>query len=162
MLESKRLTVPNVGREIGLGYVHAHLRYAEAMAKYGRMLGFGAPTGIDLPYEASGIMPDPLWKLERFNEPWTLGNTYHASIGQGFVAVTPLQLLNAYAAVANGGTLYRPYVVATRRDADGEHRTAPVAVRLSGHKSWTQKRTGARVRRFSTSAGSPTVTGDGS
>jgi penicillin-binding protein 2 len=89
------------------------------LAKYGRMLGFGAPTGIDLPYEASGIMPDPLWKLERFNEPWTLGNTYHASIGQGFVAVTPLQLLNAYAAVANGGTLYKPRLLKEVRDADG-------------------------------------------
>lgn len=91
----------------------------DALAKYGRMLGFGAPTGIDLPTEAAGIMPDPLWKLTRFNEPWTLGNTYHASIGQGFVAVTPLQLLNAYAAVANGGTLYKPRLLKEVRAADG-------------------------------------------
>ncbi len=91
----------------------------DALAKYGRMLGFGEPTGIDLPGEAGGIMPDPLWKLTRFNEPWTLGNTYHASIGQGFVAVTPLQLLNAYAAVANGGTVYEPRLLKEVRAADG-------------------------------------------
>lgn len=91
----------------------------EAMAKYGRMLGFGAPTGIDLPGEAAGIMPDPAWKLATFEEPWTLGNTYHAAIGQGFVAVTPLQLLNAYAAVANGGTLFRPRLLKEVRGVDG-------------------------------------------
>jgi len=91
----------------------------DALAKYGRMLGFGEPTGIDLPGEAGGIMPDPLWKLTRFNEPWTLGNTYHASIGQGFVAVTPLQLLNAYAAVANGGTVHEPRLLKEVRSADG-------------------------------------------
>jgi len=83
----------------------------DAIAKYGRMLGFGAPTGIDLPGEAGGIMPDPLWKFAKFDEPWTLGNTYHESIGQGFVAVTPLQLLNAYASVANGGTVYKPHLL---------------------------------------------------
>jgi penicillin-binding protein 2 len=103
----------------------------EAMAKYGRMLGFGAPTGIDLPGEASGIMPDPLWKLAKFDEPWTLGNTYHAAIGQGFVAVTPLQLLNAYAAVANGGTVYRPRLLKEVRSGDGRtvHTQPPTAVR---------------------------------
>ena len=83
----------------------------DALARYARMLGFGAPTGIDLPGEAGGIVPDPAWKLVTFDEPWTIGNTYHASIGQGFVAVTPLQLLNAYAAVVNGGTLYRPHLL---------------------------------------------------
>jgi penicillin-binding protein 2 len=97
----------------------------EALAKYGRMLGFGTPTGIDLPGEASGIMPDPTWKLTTFDEPWTLGNTYHASIGQGFVAVTPLQLLNAYASVANGGTVYRPHVLKEVRGTDGTVVAAP-------------------------------------
>ncbi|MDO8563323.1 MAG: penicillin-binding protein 2 [Candidatus Limnocylindria bacterium] len=83
----------------------------EAIGRYGRMLGFGAPTGIDLPGEAAGIMPDPVWKEDVFDEPWTIGNTYQEAIGQGYVAVTPLQLLNAYAAIANGGTLYRPHVL---------------------------------------------------
>lgn len=92
----------------------------ENLAKYGRMLGFGARTGIDLPGEARGIMPDPAWKLATFDEPWTIGNTYHASIGQGFVAVTPIQLLNAYAAVANGGTLYTPRLLKEVRDPSGK------------------------------------------
>lgn len=91
----------------------------EAIAKYGRMLGFGAPTGVDLPGEASGIMPDPAWKLQTFGEPWSIGNTYHEAIGQGYVAVTPLQLLNAYAAVANGGTLYVPHLLKAVDDTRG-------------------------------------------
>ena len=91
----------------------------ENIAKYGRMLGFGAPTGIDLPGEASGIMPDPTWKQETFGEEWTIGNTYHEAIGQGYVAVTPIQLLNAYAAVANGGTLYVPHLLKEVDDAAG-------------------------------------------
>jgi penicillin-binding protein 2 len=92
----------------------------EAIAKYGRMLGFGAKTGIDLPSEDTGIMPDPAWKLATFDEPWSIGNTYHEAIGQGFVAVTPLQLLNAYAAVANGGTLWKPHLFKEVRDSSGK------------------------------------------
>ncbi|MGH2498629.1 MAG: penicillin-binding protein 2 [Candidatus Limnocylindria bacterium] len=91
----------------------------EKLGHYARMLGFGAPTGIDLPGEVGGIAPDPRWKEEVFEEPWTIGNTYHASIGQGFVAVTPLQLLAAYAAVANGGVLFRPHLLKQVVDADG-------------------------------------------
>ena len=90
------------------------------IAKYGRMLGFGERTGIDLPGEARGIMPDPAWKLATFDEEWTIGNTYHEAIGQGYVAVTPLQLLNAYAAVANGGTLYAPHLLKQVVDTKGQ------------------------------------------
>jgi penicillin-binding protein 2 len=93
---------PNTGRA-GVG--------PDAIYRYGSDLGFGKKTGIDLPGEATGIMPSPEWKLQAFDEPWTIGNTYHESIGQGFVAVTPLQLLNAYAIVANGGTFYQPHLL---------------------------------------------------
>jgi penicillin-binding protein 2 len=103
----------------------------DAIAKYGRMLGFGAPTGIDLPSEASGIMPDPQWKLATFDEPWTIGNTYQEAIGQGFVAVTPLQLLNAYASVANGGTLWQPHLLRQVTDASGKSVPIP---EWSSHK----------------------------
>jgi penicillin-binding protein 2 len=89
------------------------------IAKYARMLGFGERTGIDLPGEARGIMPDPGWKLATFDEEWTIGNTYHEAIGQGYVAVTPLQLLNAYASVANGGTVYTPHLLKDVRDSQG-------------------------------------------
>ena len=57
--------------------------------KYGSMLGFGQKTGIDLPGEAVGIMPSPAWKLATLDEEWSIGNTYHEAIGQGYVAVTP-------------------------------------------------------------------------
>ncbi len=97
----------------------------DAIAKYARMLGFGAPTGIDLPNENGGIMPDPQWKLATFDEPWTIGNTYQEAIGQGFVAVTPLQLLNAYAAVANGGTLWQPHLLKQVTDAAGKRVAIP-------------------------------------
>jgi penicillin-binding protein 2 len=92
----------------------------DAIAKYGRMLGFGAPTGIDLPNEVGGIMPDPAWKLATFDEPWTIGNTYQEAIGQGFVAVTPLQLLNAYASIANGGTVWQPHLLKQVIDPSGK------------------------------------------
>ncbi len=88
----------------------------DKIAQYARMLGFGAPTGIDIPGEAGGIIPDPQWKRAEIGEEWTIGNTYHMAIGQGFDAVTPLQLLQAYAAVANGGTVYRPHVL---KDVEG-------------------------------------------
>ena len=91
----------------------------DAIAKYGHMLGFGQPTGIDLPGEASGIMPDPDWKQRTFDEPWSIGNTYHEAIGQGYVAVTPLQLVNAYASVANGGTVFVPHLLKEVQDAAG-------------------------------------------
>jgi penicillin-binding protein 2 len=92
----------------------------DAIAKYARMLGFGAPTGIDLPNEDGGIMPDPQWKLATFDEPWTIGNTYQEAIGQGFVAVTPLQLLNAYVSVANGGTVWQPHLLKEVTDPAGK------------------------------------------
>ncbi|TME43398.1 MAG: penicillin-binding protein 2 [Chloroflexi bacterium] len=93
---------------------------AEQLRSYLLGFGFGAPTAIDVSAEATGdVRPLAEWY------PVDLGTI---SFGQG-IAVTPIQLAAAYAAIANGGTLYRPYVVATRRDADGEHRTAPVAVR---------------------------------
>ncbi len=104
---------------------------AEKIAKYARMLGFGSPTGIDIPGEAGGIIPDPEWKQAELGEEWTIGNTYHMAIGQGFDAVTPLQLLLGYATVANGGTVYRPRVAKEVRSATGEvvHRFQPEVAR---------------------------------
>lgn len=82
--------------------------------------GFGQRTGVDIAGEQSGsVRPLAEWY------PVDVGT---AAFGQGLTA-TPLQVASAYAAIANGGVLHRPYVVAARRDADGEHRTAPVAVR---------------------------------
>jgi penicillin-binding protein 2 len=104
---------------------------AAKIARYARMLGFGSPTGIDIPGEAAGIVPDPEWKRNELGEEWTVGNTYHMSIGQGFDAVTPLQLLLAYSAIANDGTVYRPHVLKEVVSAQGEivHRVPTEVVR---------------------------------
>jgi len=88
-------------------------------AYWGRQYGFGARTGIDLPAEAAGTVPSNQWKLDTLGLPIYPGETYLAGIGQGYVAVTPIQLLNAYAALANGGTLYQPHVVGQVIGPDG-------------------------------------------
>lgn len=81
------------------------------LAEYSRQFGFGKATGIDLPNELNGIVPDSDWKTHNLNEHWVTGDTYQAAIGQGFVQATPLQLLNMYAAIGNGGTIYRPRLI---------------------------------------------------
>ena len=83
----------------------------DRLAYWAHQYGFGAPTGIDLPAEASGIVPSNQWKLETLGQPIYPGEVYHAGIGQGFDAVTPIQLIRAYAAMANGGTVHEPQVV---------------------------------------------------
>jgi penicillin-binding protein 2 len=76
-----------------------------------RRFGMGQLTGINLAQEQAGVVPDPAWKKEVFNDDWRLGDTYFTSIGQfGFLA-TPIQMLRAYAALANGGYLVDPHVV---------------------------------------------------
>ncbi len=87
----------------------------ERLAKYDYLFGMGQKLGIDLPGEAAGVIGSPEWRKEHYSDPakqaWYLGDTYHESIGQGDMEVTPLQDIMWTAAVANGGTLYRPYVV---------------------------------------------------
>ncbi|HVB19703.1 MAG TPA: penicillin-binding transpeptidase domain-containing protein [Candidatus Paceibacterota bacterium] len=73
-----------------------------------RQFGFGSTTGIDLPEEASGLVPTPAWKQDVFNEPWYLGDTYFTAIGQYAMQVTPIQMARATAAIANGGELFTP------------------------------------------------------
>jgi penicillin-binding protein 2 len=82
--------------------------------------GFGAKTGIDLPSEASGIVPTNAWKLDTLGAPIYPGEVYLAGIGQGYDAVTPIQLLDAYCALANGGTLYEPRIVHDIVGPDGQ------------------------------------------
>ncbi len=91
----------------------------ERLVYYSELFGLGSPTGIDLPGEAAGLVPTPKWKRLNYAETWVTGDTYNMGIGQGFVLTTPLQILNATAAIANGGLLYRPYVVQEVLDAEG-------------------------------------------
>ena len=93
---------------------------ADRLAYWARQYGFGAPTGIDLPGEVSGIVPNNKWKMNAFGQPMFEGETYQAGIGQGYDVVTPIQLIDAYAALANGGKVYRPQVVREVVGPDGK------------------------------------------
>jgi penicillin-binding protein 2 len=103
----------------------------ERLARYARMLGYGAPTGIDLPGESAGTIPDDAWKLQRIGEKWVKGDTYNMAIGQGYVEATPLQVHNMTVAIANGGTLLKPRVVKEIVDSDGSavHQSRPDPIR---------------------------------
>lgn len=91
----------------------------DRIAKYARALGLGEKTGIALDDEKPGLIPDSEWKRKRFGQPWFPGETPSAAIGQGYVNVTPLQMANLMATVANGGTLYRPWFVRKVESLDG-------------------------------------------
>jgi penicillin-binding protein 2 len=91
----------------------------ERIGYYAELLGMGARSGIDLPGEAPGLVPTVKWKRVNYSESWVTGDTYNMSIGQGFVLSTPLQMLNAAATIANGGTLYRPQIVREVLDSEG-------------------------------------------
>lgn len=82
--------------------------------------GFGRPTGIDLPHERSGLIPTREWKRQRFNDGWRGGDNYNLAIGQGFTLVTPLQVARFIAAVANGGTLYKPSLLLDEKFSNPE------------------------------------------
>ncbi len=90
-----------------------------ALASWARKFGFDNPTGIDIAGEVGGLIPDPELKRETFGESWVDGDTYNFAIGQGFVAVTPLQMAVAVAAIANGGTVFEPRIVYEVRDVNG-------------------------------------------
>ncbi|HRF47578.1 MAG TPA: penicillin-binding transpeptidase domain-containing protein [Anaerolineales bacterium] len=84
-----------------------------------RGFGFGEPTGIGQVPESGGLIPDPDWKQQTYNDPWRPGDAVNMGIGQGYVLVTPLQIARMIAAVANGGTLYRPQLVLRVAPPDG-------------------------------------------
>jgi len=92
----------------------------DKLIEYSERFGFGAPTQIDIPGEGAGLVPSPKWKRLNYAETWVTGDTYNMAIGQGFVLATPLQVANAYAAIGNGGTLYKPHVVKEVRNPQQE------------------------------------------
>jgi penicillin-binding protein 2 len=89
------------------------------IANYATLFGLGQETGVELTSEAEGVVPYPKWKRRVYGETWSTGDTYNYAIGQGFLAVTPLQMLNAVNVVANRGILYRPQVVHHVTDHEG-------------------------------------------
>jgi penicillin-binding protein 2 len=91
----------------------------DRLGYWANQYGFGLPSGIDLPGEVGGIVPTNQWKLDTYGEPIYPGEVYQAGIGQGYDVVTPLQLINAYSTLANGGRLYQPQVVREIVGPDG-------------------------------------------
>ncbi len=93
---------------IGGGHKEQEGLGASRLQRYLHRFGWGSTTGVDIPNERSGFIPDPVWKKRVLGEAWYIGNTYHLSIGQGYLRTTPLQLAVSTAAIANGGDLYSP------------------------------------------------------
>jgi penicillin-binding protein 2 len=83
----------------------------EKIAKWATAMGLSKKTGIDLPNEVSGIMPSEEWKMRTFRQKWYAGEVISVGIGQGAVAVSPIQLARTIGGIAMGGTFYRPHVV---------------------------------------------------
>ncbi len=91
----------NVGNRIGI----------DRIAGMAELAGLGHKTGIDLPHEADGVMPSTAWKARLYRQKWYAGETISVSIGQGAVAVTPLQLARAIGGIAAGGVWNTPHLV---------------------------------------------------
>lgn len=100
----------NVGNKLGI----------DNIAKYAEMAGLGRKTGIDLPNEASGVVPSTKWKMRNFRQKWYAGETISVSIGQGATTVTPLQLAHAIGGIATGGVWARPHVVKDGKKVEAE------------------------------------------
>lgn len=103
---------------IGGGYGDIEGLGIDRIKQYLVSFGFGMPTGVDIKEETTGVVPDRAWKEKALSERWVLGDTYNVSIGQGNLLVSPLQLARAYAALANSGTLLKPFIVRSVADAD--------------------------------------------
>ena len=89
------------------------------LRQYARALGYDERSGIQLPGEEDGLIPDPRWKRINTGENWSTGDTYIASVGQGFVNATPLQVLLSGATIANRGKLMQPTIVREVQDSEG-------------------------------------------
>lgn len=101
LVESCDVFFYQVGQRLGI----------DTLAKYAKGFGLGKSTGITLRDEKPGLIPSSEWKKKAYGEVWYAGETLSCAIGQGFVLVTPLQLLNVISSIANGGILYRPQIV---------------------------------------------------
>jgi penicillin-binding protein 2 len=122
-----------------------HDGHREKVQRALQSFGFGRPTGLDLPSEDSGVIPDPKYKeIHYANDPvatdrnWQPGDFINMSIGQGDVAVTPLQVATAYSALANGGTVYRPHVL-DKVVAAGGKTVLTARPHVDGHLPFSQR-----------------------
>jgi penicillin-binding protein 2 len=125
--------------DLGIDRIHDYLA----------QFGFGAPSGLDLLGESSGVLPSRAWKRGQYGQPWYPGETVIAGIGQGFNVATPMQLANAVATLANGGTRFEPRLLyAGKRPGDNQARRAqaPVALQVPVREpaNWDVIREGMR------------------
>lgn len=97
----------------------------DQMKKYANMFGIGVRTGVDLPGESRGIMPDHAWKMKYWRTPWYPGDSVNSSIGQGFIHVSPLQAAVMTAATANGGKVLKPRIL---KSINGDRSTDRVEI----------------------------------
>jgi penicillin-binding protein 2 len=122
----------------------------DPIARYSRLFGFGRPTGIDIPGEKGGLVPDPEWSLKRRGTPWYPGETISVAIGQGPVLVTPMQMAAAVATVANGGFRVTPHLVDSQAAPEPELLPLdPAVLDFVREALWAvvnEKGTGARAR----------------
>ena len=119
---------------VGGGYGDQQGLGPDRIKKYLSLFGWDNKTGIDLPGEFSGFIPDPTWKKATKGQSWFDGDTYNMAIGQSDLETTPLQVATAYCAIANGGTLYKPQIVnkiisGTGSDAKTVQQIQPEVVR---------------------------------
>lgn len=110
--------------QVGYGLFLKDNNMEEFLQKYLRIFGFGSATGIDLPNEDEGLVPDKEWKNDYFKDQpgytvWFPGDTVNMAIGQGDLLVTPLQMAQAYSILANRGLEYKPYLVKEIKDSEG-------------------------------------------
>jgi penicillin-binding protein 2 len=92
----------------------------DRLADYTKRFGFGTKTGVPIHNEKAGLVPSSEWKKKTYKVKWYEGETISVSVGQGYMLTTPLQLLNAYAAIANGGTLWKPLLVEEIKTPEGK------------------------------------------
>ncbi len=129
--------------KVGGGYAPDNIKGLgiDGLGKWMKIFGFAKTTGIELPGELAGFIPSPDWKRITWGESWSTGDTYNAVIGQGYVNVTPLQMIDAYNAVINGGWLYRPTLIDKILDGQGNVITATQPTRLSPERLPLSQRT---------------------
>ncbi|MFA5020500.1 MAG: penicillin-binding protein 2 [Patescibacteria group bacterium] len=104
---------------IGGGYGDFQGLGLDRLVEYLKMFGLGSRTGLDLPGERSGFVPDAKWKEDAKDQVWFIGDTYHLAIGQGDLLVTPMQVNGYLTAVANGGKLFKPRLALEAIRPDG-------------------------------------------
>lgn len=90
------------------------------IGEYSRAIGYGAKTGIELPGEQDGLIPDPTWKRIYIGENWSTGDTYISTIGQGYVLATPIQVLVSIATIANDGIYMKPTLIKEILNSEGK------------------------------------------